>query len=78
MDIRFFVASVERNAVLDIDTVILTVCRIFFIFTHQLNIIADFSLQAYVRHDSVAGFRVDTRHISSVRVAVGISVFHIE
>ena len=66
------VAAVQRNAVLHINPVA------GFCFLHRFHIVADFPLQAHIRHQAVAGFGVDPGHISGVRVAVGIAVFHIE
>ena len=69
---RGFVAGVERHAVLDVDAetrVILLDC---------LHIVADFALQANVRHQSAARLGIDARHVARIGVSVRVSVFHIE
>ena len=66
------VAAVEGDAVLDVYAVAVLV------LFQRFNIVAYFALEAYVGHKAVTGLGVNAGHIACVRIAVGISVFHIE
>jgi hypothetical protein len=68
----FCIAAVERYTVLDVNAVA------GFAFLGHFHIVADFALEAYIGHQTVAGFRVDTRHVARIRIAVRIAVFHVE
>lgn len=66
------VAAVQRHTVLYIDSI----ARL--VLLDGLHIVPDFALEADVRYQAAAGFRVCAGHIACIRVAIGIAVFHIE
>ena len=66
------VTAVEGHAVFDVNAVAGS------ILLHRLHIVANLPFEAYVGHDAKTCFRIYARHVASVRVAIGISVFHIE
>ena len=67
-----FVAGIERHTILDVNAE----ARI--ILFDSFHIVADFALQANVRHQSAARLGIDARHVARIRVSVRVSVFHIE
>ncbi len=68
----FLVAGVQWYTILDVNAITRH------ILLGSLHIIADLALEAHIRHETVAGFWVDTRHTASIGVAVGIAVLYIE
>ena len=66
------VAGIQRHAVLDVDS------ETRVVFLDRFHIVADLALQADVRHQPDARFRIDTRHIARVGVTVRIAVLHIK
>ena len=66
------VAAVQRNAVFHIDAVA------GFALLGGLYIVSDLALQADVRDQTVAGFRVDPRHIACVGISVGVAVLNVK
>ena len=68
----FLIAAVQGDAVFYIDAPARGV------LFGGLHIIADLALQADVGDEAIAALGVDTRHVARVRVAVGVTVFHIE
>jgi hypothetical protein len=44
----------------------------------QVNIVADFALEAHIGHDALHRFGVDARQIARIGVAVRVAVAHIE
>ena len=53
-------------------------CRALLAAMGELDIVADFALQADVGHKAEVRFRVDARHVAGVGVAVGIAAGDIE
>ena len=45
---------------------------------HQADVVSHLALQADIGHQAVAGFRVDTWQVASVRVAVWIAILYIK
>ena len=69
---RASIVHVENGAILHVDV------ETGIVLLHRFDVVAHFALQAYVRDDAVSGFRVDARHIASIRVTVGVAVLDIE
>jgi len=44
------------------------------VFASNFNKVADFSFQANVCNQAFTAFRVKTRHISCIRIAIGVAV----
>ena len=67
-----FVAGIERHTILDVNAE----ARI--ILFDRFHIVADFALQADIRHQSAARFRINARHVARIGIAVRVAVFHVE
>jgi hypothetical protein len=72
VQVGFAVLLVQHRAFGYVDTV--THCILFC----DLDEIANFALEADIADQAMTGFRVHSRHISSVGVAVGIPVHYVE
>jgi len=72
MLVRLKVAPVKRHVVLYVYAIA------FFALLDRFNIIAYLALEADVRHEAIARLRIYARHISRIRVAVGVAVFNVE
>ena len=71
-NIGCIIAIIQRNAVLDINLIA------FFILAQRLDTISDLALQAHIRNNTITGFRINTRHIACIRIAIRIAVFYIK
>ena len=69
---RFRVATLERHLILDVNAVAGG------IFLGSFHIIADLTLEAAIRDQTVTGFRIDTGHIAGIRITVRVAVFHVK
>ena len=66
------VGNIERYAVFDVNAVARG------IFHHILHIIADFALDAHVRHKPVSRFGIHAGHICGIGIPVRVPVFNVK
>ncbi len=71
------VFTVERGIVFNIDLKSMLLFLIH-IFLNRIDIVADFTFEAYIGYKAMSGLCIDARQVACIRVAVGIAVFYIE